>query len=87
MRQEIEAASGSALIAEANFIEGISDEEIEARLVDERFDATDEQRACAQEPDQIGTGRVWVTLTGRVCGPHRERAWLIRRFIDERARF
>ena len=86
LRQEIETANGSALIAEANFVEGISDEEIEARLVDERFDATDEERASAQEPDQIGTGRVWVTRQGAFVDRIAS-AWLIRRFIDERARF
>ena len=86
LRQEIEAANGSALIAEAKFVEGISDEEIEAMLVAERVDATDERLSSAQEPDRVGSGRVWVTRQG-VFVDRIASAWLIRRFIDQHARF
>lgn len=86
LRQEIESAAGSALIAEAAFVEGISDEEIEAMLVAERVDAPAASRAPAEAPDRVGSGRVWVTRQG-VFVDRIASAWLIRRFIDRRARF
>jgi hypothetical protein len=90
LRQEIEAASGTALIAEAAFVEGISDEEIEAMLVAERVDAPDDATPATQHttdsPDRVGSGRVWVTRQG-VFVDRIASAWLIRRFIDKRARF
>ena len=58
LRQEIEAADGSALIAEAAFVEGISDEEIEAMLVAERVDGPGGSPAVSAEPDDVGSGRV-----------------------------
>ncbi|MGH7620184.1 MAG: chromate resistance protein ChrB domain-containing protein [Gemmatimonadaceae bacterium] len=86
LRQEIEAANGSALIAEAAFVEGISDEEIEGMLIAERVDIPDEGRAATEEPDRVGSARVWVTRQG-VFVDRIASAWLIRRFIDKRARF
>ena len=86
LRQEIEAANGSALIAEASFVEGISDEEIEAMLVEERVGAADERPQAVQEPDRVGAGRTWVTREG-VFVDRIASAWLIRRLIDQRARF
>src|SRR3954464_13323024 len=43
LREEIVAAGGSALIAEAGFIEGIADEEIQAMLNAERAAETGEE--------------------------------------------
>src|SRR3954468_7094014 len=86
LRQEIEAEKGTALIAEARFVEGISDEEIEGMLIAERGEAPDESHSSPEEPDRIGSGRVWVTRQG-VFVDRVASAWLIRRFIDERARF
>ncbi|MEP6496091.1 MAG: chromate resistance protein ChrB domain-containing protein [bacterium] len=86
LRQEIEAANGSAMIAEAAFVEGISDEEIEGMLIAERVNTADEGHASAEEPDRIGSARLWVTRQG-VFVDRIASAWLIRRFIDKRARF
>ena len=83
LRQEIEAEGGSVVIAEAEFIEGISDEELEAMLAQET--ASGETESSVQL-DKVKPGRVWVTRTG----VHVDRiasAWLIRRFIDPNARF
>jgi len=84
LRQEIDSAGGSAIIAESRFVEGISDEEIWAALAGERTDAS--QPAAQAAPDRIQPGRTWVTR----ADVHVDRiasAWLIRRFIDPKARF
>jgi hypothetical protein len=85
LRQELEAEGASVVIAEAELVEGISDEELDAMLSAERVDtATDgpERRVI----DRVKPGRRWVTR----AGVHVDRiasAWLIRRFIDPEARF
>lgn len=86
LRQEIEAAHGSALIAQADFVEGISDEEIDAMLVDERSEPAGETSESVRDPDRVGSGRVWVTRQGAFVDRIAS-AWVIRRFIDKRARF
>lgn len=86
LRQEVEAAGGSALIVEATFAGGISDEEIEAMLVAERSFEADDSPLQSTDPDQVGSGNVWVTRQG-VFVDRIASAWLIRRFIDKRARF
>lgn len=84
LREEIESERGSAIIAEAAFVEGLSDEEVEAML-DTRDDAHD----TASEPggaDRVAPGQTWVTREN----VHVDRiasAWLIRRFIDPEAHF
>ena len=87
LAREIEDEGGSAMICEAAFVDGITDEEIEAMLEAERAErggegTTPERRA----PDRVEPGRTWVTR----AGVHVDRiasAWLIRRFIDPRATF
>jgi hypothetical protein len=84
LRREIEAEGGSAVIAEAEFIDGITDEEVEAMLQTERGYAASKDPVAT--PHQVEPGRTWVTRTG----VHVDRiasAWLIRRFIDVEARF
>jgi len=84
LRQEIDTAGGSAIIAESRFVEGISDEEIAAALAGERMGAS--ESAVQAVPDQVPPGRTWVTR----ADVHVDRiasAWLIRRFIDPKARF
>jgi hypothetical protein len=84
LRQEIEAEGGSVVIAKARFIEGISDEEIDAMLARERVPERDVDIEVAT--DRVKPGRTWVTR----AGVHVDRiasAWLIRRFIDAEARF
>src|SRR5690242_1875312 len=84
LRQEIGGAVGSAIIAESRFVEGITDEEMAAAIDGERSDAA--EAAVRPAPDQVRPGRTWVTR----ADVHVDRiasAWLIRRFIDPKARF
>ena len=85
LKREIEGEGGSAVIAEASFIDGISDEELDAMLAAERgMDGDEGARAVSVE--RVTPGRTWVTREG----VHVDRiasAWLIRRFIDPKARF
>jgi len=85
LRREIEAEGGSAVIAEAEFIGGISDEEVEAMLETERGLGGDED-TVAGAVHRVEAGRTWVTRqdvhVDRIAS-----AWLIRRFIDPEARF
>ena len=85
LREEIEAAGGSALVAEASFVEGITDEEIEAMLAAERSDSEDADEATAAA-DPVEPGQTWVTRQG-VFVDRIASAWLIRRRIDAAARF
>ena len=86
LRGEIEAEGGSAMIAEATFVEGLSDEEVDAMLQAERSEtegSVAERRAAV---NVVTPGQVWVTRedvhVDRIAS-----AWLIRRFIDREARF
>jgi len=84
LRQEIDSAGGSAIIAESRFVEGITDEEIAAALAGEHRDSGKPDAPSA--PDEVRPGRAWVTR----ADVHVDRiasAWLIRRFIDPKARF
>ena len=85
LRREIEAEGGSAVIAEADLIGGISDEELEAMLETERGLGGVEDTPV-EAIHQVKPGRTWVTRQN----VHVDRiasAWLIRRFIDVEARF
>jgi hypothetical protein len=72
------------MLCEATFVEGITDEEIEAML--EREAAGTEAQGQGRAPDRVAPGRVWVTredvFVDRIAS-----AWLIRRFIDPEATF
>jgi len=85
LAREIEADGGSAMLCHAAFIDGITDEEIEAMLHSEDHVADREARSTTR-PDQIQPGRTWVTRTG-VKIDRISSSWLIRRFIDPEARF
>jgi hypothetical protein len=85
LAREIEADGGGAMVCSAAFIEGITDEEIEAMLRSEDPDRDRDSRA-ATGTDQVEPGRTWVTRTG-VKVDRISSAWLIRRFIDPAARF
>ena len=86
LREEIEAEGGSAVIAEAAFIEGVTDEEIEAMLQAEGTPATGAIEAQAISVDTVASGRTWVTRqdvhVDRIAS-----AWLIKRFIDPAPKF
>lgn len=85
LREEIVAAGGSALIAEASFVEGVGDEEIHAML-DAARRAEDDTESVPAEANVVEPGRVWVTRQG-VFVDRIASAWLIRRAIDPKARF
>lgn len=86
LRREIEADGGTAIIAEAEFIEGISDEELDAMMEAERHEGSQDEPVGRAAADKVGAGRTWVTRGG-VNVDRIASAWLIRRFIDEEARF
>src|SRR5579885_3422278 len=56
LREEITAAGGSAIIAEADFVDGISDEEVEAMLHAERGGDADQESLTAAEAEDVGRG-------------------------------
>src|SRR5689334_18219315 len=84
LREEIVAEGGTALIAEASFVEGISEEEIHAMLETAR--ASETAPALETESAGVEAGRTWVTRQG-VFVDRIASAWLIRRAIDPKARF
>jgi hypothetical protein len=83
LRTEIESEGGSVVICRVTFIDGLTDEEIQAML---------DEVGAEHEPSDPGATDVrpraatWVTRQG----VHVDRiasAWLIRRFVDPDARF
>ena len=84
LRREVEGDGAGAVIAEAEFLAGISNEELAALFGLGRTGA--KATAKARSPERVKPGRAWVTR----ADVHVDRiasAWLIRRFIDKRARF
>lgn len=86
LRREIEADGGTAIIAEAQFVEGISDEEVDAMLETEHEQTGGGDISRQAAVDKVESGRAWVTRQG-VNVDRIASAWLIRRFIDRDARF
>ena len=82
--REIESEGGSAMICEARFLEGITDEEIGAMLDAERSEG--DETTQRGPPERVDPNRTWVTREG-VFVDRMASAWLIRRFIDPGARF
>jgi len=80
LAREIVGEGGEALVCEASFIEGISDQELIAM-----FRPT-EPEAPPRADSASYRGRVWVTRQG-VKIDRMASAWLIRRFIDTTATF
>ena len=81
--RSIEADGGEAMVCEAGFIDGITDEEVAALFTEQAAAVDDAPRhASATKPN----GAVWVTREG-VKVDRIASAWLIRRFIDPAARF
>ncbi len=81
---EIRAEGGEAIICDTAFVDGVSDEEIQAM-----FDAKkpeSEVSTAANVRDTVEPGGTWVTRLG-VHVDRMASAWLIRRFIDPEARF
>jgi hypothetical protein len=84
LMREIEGNGGSAMLCEAGFLDGITDEEIESMLEAETAAPSDARAQAATAAVRPGT--VWVTrenvFVDRIAS-----AWLIRRFIDPQAEF
>src|SRR5262249_4267700 len=85
LREEIVAQGGTAIIAEASLVEGISDEEVHAMIESARSVDADSEPGDARV-ESVEPGRTWVTRQG-VFVDRMASAWLIRRSIDARARF
>lgn len=81
--RSIEADGGEAMVCEAGFIDGITDQEVAAMLGGHAAvtDDTTDPRTAAKP-----AGAVWVTRES-VRVDRIASAWLIRRFIDPAARF
>ena len=83
LAREIAGVGGSAVVCEVSFIEGITDEEMEAMLDSDTSEMNEERAQLAQ---RVEPGRTWVTREG-VFVDRIASAWLIRRFIDPEATF
>jgi len=81
LAREIRAEGGDAMICEASFVGGMSDDDVRALFAE----ATPAAPPSAAEPERY-LGRTWVTRQG-VKVDRIASAWLIRRFIDPQARF
>ena len=84
LRREVEAEGATAVIAEADFVAGISNAELSA-MFGLGQPGTRGSNLKSAPPDRIKPGSVWVTR----ADVHVDRiasAWMIRRFIDRRAR-
>jgi hypothetical protein len=81
--RSIEADGGEAMVCEAGFIEGITDEEVAAMFSEQ---ATVVGDASREAPATKPSGAVWATREG-VKVDRIASAWLIRRFIDPAAHF
>ena len=82
--REIEAEGASAVIAEAEFVAGITNGELAAMFGLGQPGPANGLKP--QVPERVKPGTVWVTR----ADIHVDRiasSWLIRRFIDKRARF
>ena len=85
LRQEITAGGGEATVCRASFVDGMSDPQMEALFRAPLDHATDPPRPAGKAL-MNKRGRTWVTRSD----VHVDRiasAWLIRRFIDPKARF
>lgn len=86
LREEIESEGGSAMIVQADFIEGLTDEEVSAMLETQHAAPQGQDSERDARADQVSPGQTWVTRqdvhVDRIAS-----AWLIRRFIDPAAKF
>jgi hypothetical protein len=81
---EIRAEGGEAILCQAAFLDGISEEELAAMFAT-RATRTETQGGSGA-PDRVEPGRTWVTRRN-VQVDRMASAWLIRRCIDPRAHF
>ncbi|HEY7682692.1 MAG TPA: chromate resistance protein ChrB domain-containing protein [Gemmatimonadales bacterium] len=83
LAREIEAEGAEAIICQAHFVRGISEEELRAMFESQQSGRAEGTRAAV---DRVDPGQTWVTREG-VKVDRMASAWLIRRFIDPQARF
>ena len=81
--EEIRADGGEAMLCEASFLAGISDEEVRAMFAS---GTGSEASPASPSLDQVSPGTTWVTRRD-IHVDRMASAWLIRRFIDPAARF
>jgi hypothetical protein len=84
LARTIAAEGGEATVCEASFIEGVSDEEVDAMFRSQQESPA--EPGAALGPRQAPRGATGVTREG-VKVDRIASAWLIRRFIDAEARF
>lgn len=82
--REIESEGGSAMLCEAKFLEGITDDDVTGMLNAERSEVAGQTGPGSL--DRVEPNRTWVTREG-VFVDRIASAWLIRRFIDPGAKF
>ena len=87
LRREITAGGGEATVCRASFVDGMSDRQMEALFRPLADHAAASQRPAADGKAPMNKrGRTWFTRpdvhVDRIAS-----AWLIRRFIDPKARF
>lgn len=84
LAREIEADGGEAVICDARFLRGVTDDEMQSLFRRQQRDA--EEPARHEMVDQLEPGRTWVTRqdvhVDRIAS-----AWLVRTWIDPQARF
>ena len=84
LAREIESDGGDAVICDARFIAGVTDDDIRTLFRDQQREQPAPSRH--QLADSVEPGRTWVTRrdvhVDRIAS-----AWLIRRWIDPEARF
>ena len=81
--EEIRADGGEAVLCEASFLAGITDEEVRAMFASQ---AGMNPSPVFPSLDQVSPGTTWVTRSD-IHVDRMASAWLIRRFIDAAARF
>jgi hypothetical protein len=84
LAREIEADGGEATVCEAAFVAGITNQELAAMF--RSTPVREETPLAAGKRQTVKPGRTWVTRQG-VKVDRIASAWLIRRFLDPRARF
>ena len=86
LRREITAGGGEATVCRASFVDGMSDRQMEAFRPLADHGAASERLPGTGKAPMNKRGRTWVTRpdvhVDRIAS-----AWLIRRFIDPKARF
>jgi hypothetical protein len=83
LARSIEQEGGDATVCEASFVEGVSDEEMDAMFRAQQAGTATPDDEPPTAPPRGGT---WVTREG-IKVDRMASAWLIRRFIDPDARF